>query len=81
MSFHGKMARQAYLKGHASEEFKGAAQRHANAAWIFAILTGLVWYFVSWRWAMIPLVVTAWTTFQSISASLIAMEIEKFEAP
>lgn len=76
-SQHDKMALQAILDGHTSAEFRAAAQRHANAFWFFAAISGVVWYFSNWLWALIPFALGAFVAFQSVSATAVANRIEK----
>ena len=77
MSFHSKLARKAFLMGRTPQEFRIAAQKHANATWGAAAIGGVVWYFVSWQWALVPFGLAAYTMLQSISASLLASELAK----
>jgi predicted MFS family arabinose efflux permease len=80
MGFHDRLASKAYIDGHTSREFAGAAQRNANAFWFFAVITAVVSWFASWKWATVPAVLAAWSAVQSISATMIQTRIEKSEA-
>ena len=80
MGLHDQIATKAYTMGKNSEEFTGAAQRHANASWFILIIAGLVWYFFdNWIWVFIPLALMVYTVLKSISATLIASRLEKLE--
>jgi hypothetical protein len=79
MGFHDNLAGHALLKGKTSEEFRSAAKKHANATWIYAIIGGVVWWLTSWVWALIPFAIAAFVAFQSVSATMIASRLEKFE--
>lgn len=79
MGMHDQMAAKAALNGRTSAEFHAAAQRKANATWVYLIVAGIVWYFTAWYWALIPGVLAALTIGQSISATMIAARIEKYE--
>lgn len=77
MSFHDQIARMAILDGNTSQQFRAAAQKHANATWFFLIVAAVVWYITNWMWALIPLGLTAFKAFQSISATMVAIRLEK----
>jgi len=79
MSFHDAVALKARLDGNTSAQFHQAAQQHAKATWVYLILAAIVWYFTSWMWALIPIALTAFVAFQSISATLVATRLEKYE--
>jgi hypothetical protein len=80
MSIHDKMAKRAFIAGKKAEEFHHAAQKHANATWIYLIIAGIVWYFTSWIWALIPGALGIFTAVQSISATLIAIKLKKLDS-
>ena len=48
MSVVDGLAAKAIEMGKSSSEFSAAAQKHANATWFYAIVGGLVWYFIGW---------------------------------
>ena len=79
MSFFDELAQKAILDGNTSVEFKSVAQKHANWAWIFAILTCVVWYFSSWVWALIFSALALIATIRSISANMVKQRMEKLE--
>lgn len=79
MSFHDRIALKARLDGNTSVQFRVGAQRHANATWIYLIIAGLVWHFTSWLWALIPFAFAAYVALQSISATAVAIRLEKYE--
>ena len=79
MSFHDSVALKARLDGNTSAQFRMAAQRHANATWIYLIIGGIVWYFANWLWALILFALAAYVAFQSVSATAVAIRLEKYE--
>ena len=79
MSFHDQIALKARLDGNTSAHFRAAAQRHANATWVYLIIAAIVWYFTSWLWALIPGTLAVYVAIQSLSATAIAMRLEKYE--
>jgi hypothetical protein len=80
MSFHDKLAFKARLDGNTSQQFRAAAQKHANATWVYLIVAGVVWYFSNWAWSLIPFGLAAFTAFQSISATMVAIRLEKHDS-
>ena len=80
MSLHDKLAQKAIAMGKHSSEFSAAAQKHANATWLYLIIGGVVWYFFGWLWALIPAALGAYTALQSINATLIAKKLERQES-
>jgi hypothetical protein len=81
MGWHDSLAARAIEMGKTAGEFKAGARRKANATWLFLAVGGAVWYFVSWPWALIPAAISAWTGFQSLSATMIASRLEKQAQP
>jgi uncharacterized membrane protein YdbT with pleckstrin-like domain len=79
MSFHDQIALKARVDGNTSAQFRAAAQRHANATWIYLIIAAIVWYFTSWLWALIPGALAVYVAVQSISATAVAVRLEKYE--
>ncbi len=79
MSLHDKLAQKAVSMGKSSSGFKAAAQKHANATWLLIVVAGVVWYFFGWAWALIPLALGAYTTIQSISATMVATRLENLQ--
>ena len=75
-SLHKRLALQALSRGNRARDFKFAAQKHADVAWFYAIAGGIIWYFLGWGWALIPFGLSILTVIQSISATLIAENIE-----
>ena len=80
MSFHDQIALKARLDGNTSAQFRAAAQKHANATWVYLIIAGIVWYFTSWPWTLIPGALAIYVAIQSISATAVAMRLEKYES-
>jgi len=80
MGFHDGVALKAMRDGRTSSEFHIAAQKKANAAWFWIISTAAVWYLEGLSWALLPGIVAIFTSFQSISATLIATRLEKMQS-
>jgi len=76
MSFYNNLTQKALSMGKNSSDFTRAAQKNANATWFYGILGGVLWYFLSWIWAVIPFILAAYSAFQSISATIIAEKIK-----
>lgn len=66
--------------GNTSAQFRAAAQRHANATWYVLFAAVAIWYFAGWKWAMILVAFAAFKAIQSISATSVAVRLEKHEA-
>ncbi len=49
-------------------DFDTAAQKHANAAWLWAIVAGVIYYFFG-GWIVIPGMLFVWSVISSISAT------------
>jgi hypothetical protein len=79
MSLHDQIALKARLDGNTSAQFRTAAQKHANATWVYLLIAGAVWYLTSWPWALIPAAFAAYIAMQSISATAIAVRLERYE--
>ena len=79
MGFHDRIALTSRLEGKTAALFRQAAQKHANAFWIWLIVAGVVWYFTNWAWASIPLALAAYVAIQSFSATMVASRMEKHE--
>ena len=77
MSFHDSLATKSMMMGKSSQEFRRAAQKHANATWVLLIIAAAVWYFAGLWWAVIPAVVGAFTAFQSVSSTMVQSRLEK----
>lgn len=77
MGWHDELAARAVARGNTAADFKKGAQSNANATWICLITAGVVWYFVDWRWALIPTAYALWSAFKSVSATMIAVRLEK----
>ncbi len=80
MSFHDKAANKAAAMGKKPHEFKTAAQKHANATWVFFIGAGAVWFFWTWQFAIILVLVGIFTAIQSISSTMIAERLSRIES-
>ena len=81
MFFHNELAALAVRDGNTSQQFRAAAQKHANATWFFLIVAGAVWYFSSWMWSLIPFALATFVTIKSITATAVAIKLEKSENP
>ena len=76
MSLHDKLAQKAISMGKSPPEFKAAAQKHANATWLFLIVGGIVWYFFGWPWGVIFVAFGFYTALKSISATMVVAKLE-----
>jgi len=81
MGWHDSLAVRAIAMGKTATDFHRGAQNKANAAWLFLVVAGVVWYFVDWRWALIPVAIAAFSALQSVSATLVATRLEKVQRP
>lgn len=79
MGFHDQIALSARLDGHTAAMYRHSAQKHADATWVYLIIAAVVWYFFAWYWALIPAVFAIVTAIQSMSATAVAMKLEKYE--
>jgi uncharacterized membrane protein YgcG len=79
MSFHDEITHKALVDGNTSTDFRHAAQKHANATWLFLLITAVVWYFSSLVWALIPCVIAIFKAVQSVSATMVARRLELIE--
>ncbi len=77
MGMHDTMAHMAVAAGHTPAKFYTAAQNHANMTWIFVIAAGVVLYFAGWAWALIPAAVGVFSALRSVSATMVAVRLEK----
>lgn len=76
-SFHDELARRAVRDGNSSAEFRAGARSNANWTWGWVIVAGLVWYFASWPWALVPFAVAMFKALQSISSTAVARRLER----
>lgn len=79
MSFQDRVIEKALERGLTSQDFHKGAQSNANSSWFFLAVTGGVYYFQSWEWAIIPGVLMCWSIYRSISATKVAMRLESLE--
>jgi uncharacterized protein YqhQ len=79
MPAHDEMALSARLDGQTSAQYRQAAQKHANATWIYLLIAGAVLIFTSWVFALIPVALAVFVMCQSFSATKIAKKLEEFE--
>ena len=62
-------------------DFDKKAQEHANATWGFAVISGLVAYFVGSYWWVIPALLAAWTMIQSMGSTTYARKLREGTYP
>ena len=79
MGWHDAVAAKSAELGKTSAEFRAGARRKAKAALLYLLAAGVVGYFASWPWALIPGVLLAWSAFQVVSATKIAARLEAIE--
>ena len=80
MSFYSNLTQKSISMGKTSSEFTKAAQDNANATWFYGILGGILWYFFSGTWAIIPFILAIYSAFQSVSATIISDKINEFNS-
>ena len=51
-----------------AKDFDNAAQKNANAAWFYLVLSGVIFYFFEW-WALIPGVSCVFSIVTSVEAT------------
>ena len=51
-----------------AKDFDAAAQKNANAAWFYLILSGVIFYFFEW-WALIPGAFCIFSIVSSVGAT------------
>ena len=76
MGLHDRLAKKAITMGRDSSELSKAAQEYADVTWVWLAIAGVTWYIFGWRFALIPAAYSAYTAFQSISATLITTRLE-----
>jgi hypothetical protein len=81
MGFHDQIALRAHLAGEKSSLYRHAADQHAKAFWFLLIITGIVWYVSAWYWALIPGSLAVFVAIQSVSATAVAIRLDKYENP
>ncbi len=59
-----------------ASDFDAAAHSNANAFWIWAIVAGIVFYFLKW-WSVIPALFAIWCAITSIGATRAASSLRK----
>lgn len=54
-------------------------REHAHKAaanfWFYGIIAGIVWFFASWQWALIPLAPCVWSAYFSFRCSIEANRV------
>jgi fatty acid desaturase len=77
--FYDDIARKAILEGQNSAIYRHAAQKHANAFWIYLIIAAVIWFSLGFWWALMPLLLAAFVAIQSVSATQVAIRVEAYE--
>jgi len=80
MNLHNDIARKAMLEGEKSAVYRQAAQRHANAFWVYVIVAAIVWWLFGPWWALIPALLACFVALQSVSSTKVAQRLEKHES-
>lgn len=75
-SFHDRLADAAERDRNTPGEFSAAAQKHANAFWMWAIAGVVIWLLFSFVWALIPFALAALAAAQSVSSTRVAKRME-----
>ena len=55
-------------------DFNATAQKHANAFWLWLVVTGIIYYFFEW-WSVIPALLAIWSAISSIGATKAASNL------
>ena len=77
MKLFDNLAKKAIEMGKDATDFNAIAQKHANATIFYLIVAGTIWYFFeSGWWISIPIMLGAYSAFQSISATMVAIKLE-----
>lgn len=58
-----------------ARDFDKAAQRNADAFWLWLVVGGVVWFLVSWGWAIIPAAVAVYCAFNSMYSTRAAQAL------
>lgn len=77
MSFRDELTEAALRDGNTSQQFRAAAQRHAHAFWFYTVIGACVWYFISWRWSLLPFALAVFVAIQSVSSTAIARRLDR----
>ena len=59
-----------------AKDFERAAQRNANAFWVYAIIAMAVWFYFKW-WAAIPAILAVYNMVKSIAATRSADQLRR----
>ena len=79
-SFFQKLATNARRDGRISSTYRASARKHANAFWVFLALSGILWAFLPWFFAVTAGALAAFCTVKSFISSRIAQHMEKLES-
>lgn len=79
MNLHDMLAENAGAMGNTTADFRRAAQRHANATWLWLVAMAAVWYFIDWRWALIPAALAVYSIVKSVNSTMVVSRLEKIE--
>jgi hypothetical protein len=79
MGWRDSVAIKARQMGKTSGDFKKGSQRKASTTCLYLSVAGAVWYFVGWPWALIPAALAALSACQTVSATMVALRLEKAE--
>jgi hypothetical protein len=77
MNLIARLVLSARIDGNTAQEFHAAAQRHANMTWLWAIVSGCMWYFLGWVWAILPFALTLFSIVQSVVSTKVALQLEE----
>lgn len=80
VAWHDSLAATARRNSRHSGEFHAAAQKYANAFWLWLISIGVVWYFFGWAWSLVPGVLLISAVVKSSSATMVATRLERYES-
>lgn len=69
----------AIKQGNTSDQFMHSSYEHARSSWFWIIVFALVWWFVSFGYAAIPLSLAIWSAYNSIGASTVSARLKIIE--
>jgi hypothetical protein len=76
-SFFNNVIYGAVREGKSSRQFRMAAQGWDDIFWYLLVLVSVVWFFASWKWALIPDVYALFTLIQRINSTRLANALDR----
>lgn len=60
-----------------ASDYDRAAQNHANTFWFWLVVVGVVWYFASWQWALVPAAMGVFSIIRSVGSTRAAHQLRQ----